>query len=60
MNGTLESPRVIGNRRGTLLQLMDLQQFQVPRRLNIGEGEVEEVAEEDHQEAAGAGAEVHL
>lgn len=39
---------------------MDLQQFQVPRRLNIGEGEVEEVAEEDHQEAAGAGAEVHL
>jgi hypothetical protein len=38
---------------------MDLQQFQVPRRLNIGEGEVEEVAEEVHLEVAGAGAEVH-
>jgi hypothetical protein len=38
---------------------MDLRQLQVPHHLNIGEGEVEEMAEEVHQEGEGAGAEVH-
>jgi hypothetical protein len=38
---------------------MDLRQLQVPRHLNIGEVEVEEMAEEDHREVAGAGAEDH-
>jgi hypothetical protein len=39
---------------------MDLRQLQVPPRLNIGEGEGEEVAEEVRREVAGAGVEVHL
>jgi hypothetical protein len=62
VNGTLESPQLTGNRQGDRLQLMGLRSLQIPRRLNTGEGEAEEVVEEVHREVVGvgAGAEHHL